>query len=150
VCEHDVGDLGQHRQLFHRQQVDNMLADGTDIPKFATVEEYFASLPETLRPIAERLLPIVDGELPGAGAWHGHATWSLGEAPDKSPVRLVKGYPSYLTFSFWKGEAIDDPSGRLEAGAQQMAGLALRSVDDLDAELFTCWLRQARSLETTA
>jgi hypothetical protein len=123
----------------------------TEMPKFATVEEYFASLPETLRPIAERLLPIVDGELPGAGAvWHGHATWSLGEAPGKSPVCLVKGYPSYLTFSFWKGQAIDDPSGRLEAGAQQMAGVKLRSVDDLDAELFTRWLRQARSLEGTA
>lgn len=52
------------------------------MPKFATVEEYFASLPEPLRPIADLLLPIVDGELPGAGAvWHGHATWSLGDAP---------------------------------------------------------------------
>ena len=121
------------------------------MPKFATVEEYFASLPETLQPVAERLQPMVDAELPGAGAvWHGHATWSLGEAPGKAPVCLVKGYPSYLTFSFWKGQAIDDPSGRLEAGAQQMAGVKLRSVDDFDAELFTRWLRQARSLERTA
>jgi hypothetical protein len=91
-------------------------------------------------------------ELPCTGAvWHGHATWSLGDAPGRSPVCLVKGYPSYLTFSFWKGQAIDDPSGRLEAtGAQQMAGVKLRSVDDLDAELFTRWLRQAGALERTA
>jgi hypothetical protein len=123
----------------------------TEMPKFATVEEYFASLPEPLRPTAELLLPIVDRELPGAGAvWHGHATWSLGDAPGRSPACLVKGYPSYLTFSFWKGQAIDDPSGRLEAtGAQQMAGVKLRSVDDLDAELFTRWLRQAGALERT-
>ncbi|HEY0696098.1 MAG TPA: hypothetical protein VGD71_44530 [Kribbella sp.] len=46
--------------------------------------------------------------------------------------------------------SIDDPSGRLEAsGAQQMAGVRLRSVDDLDAELFTRWLRQAVALERT-
>jgi hypothetical protein len=120
----------------------------TGMPKFATVEEYFASLPAALRPIAERLQPIVDAELPGAGAvWHGHATWSLGEAPGKSPVCLAKAYSSHLTFSFWKGQAIDDPSGRLEAGARQMAGVKLRSVDDLDAKLFTRWLRQAKTLE---
>jgi hypothetical protein len=80
VREHDVGDLGQHSDLGRRQQVDNMLADGTDM--------------------------------------------------------------------FRRG--VDDPSGRLEAGARQMAGVKLRSVDDLDAELFTHWLRQARSLERTA
>ncbi|HEY0691874.1 MAG TPA: hypothetical protein VGD71_22875 [Kribbella sp.] len=37
------------------------------MPKYATVEEYFASLPETLRAIAELLLPIVDGQLPAPG-----------------------------------------------------------------------------------
>jgi hypothetical protein len=30
-----------------------------------------------------------------------------------------------------------------------MAGVKLRSVDDLDAELFTRWLRQAGALERT-
>jgi hypothetical protein len=62
VREHDVGDLGQHSELGRRQQVNNMLADGTDM--------------------------------------------------------------------FRRG--VDDPSGRLEAGARQMAGVKLRGVDDLD------------------
>jgi hypothetical protein len=117
--------------------------------KFTTVEEYVASLPEQLRPIAEQVQPIIDAELPGAGAvWHGHATWSLGAAPGQSPVCLLKGYPSYLTFSLWRGQAIKDPSGRLEPGAREMAGVKLRTLDDLDPDLFADWLRQARALET--
>lgn len=116
-----------------------------------TVEEYFASLPAGLRVVAERLQPILDSELPGAGAvWHGHATWSLGDAPGKSPVCLAKAYPSYLTFSFWRGQAIQDPSGRLESGARGMAGVKLRTVDDIDPDLFADWLRQARALEAAA
>jgi len=116
--------------------------------KFASVEEYVASLPEGLRPVAERVQAIFDQELPGKGAvWHGHGTWSLGDAPGKNPVCLLKAYPSYVTVSFWKGQEIDDPSGRLEAGARTMAGLKLRAADEVDEELFTGWVRQARDLE---
>jgi hypothetical protein len=119
------------------------------MPKFATVTEYVHALPENQREIAARLLDLIEDALPGTGAlWHGHPVWSLGPAPGKQPVCLLKAYPAHLTFGFWRGQEIDDPSSRLEPGARGMANVKLRTTDDLDNDLFATWLRQARELET--
>ncbi|MEV8630804.1 DUF1801 domain-containing protein [Streptosporangium sp. NPDC051023] len=115
---------------------------------FATVQDYLASLPESQRHIADKLLPLIEEVLPGAGAlWHGHPVWSLGAAPGKSPVCHLKAYSSYLTFGFWRGQEITDPSGRLEPGARAMASVKLHDLGDVEAALFTTWLRLARGLE---
>jgi hypothetical protein len=119
------------------------------MPKYATVIEYVHSLPENQREIAARLLDLVEDALPGTGAlWHGHPVWSLGPAPGKQPVCLVKAYPAHVTFGFWRGQEIHDPSDRLEPGTRGMASVKLRSTNDLDDELFATWLRRARELET--
>ncbi|MGI5492385.1 DUF1801 domain-containing protein [Microtetraspora malaysiensis] len=116
--------------------------------KPATVHEYIASLPESHREIGAKLLPVIEEVLPGVGAvWHGHPVWSLGPAPGKQPVAFVKAYANYLTFGLWRGQEIDDSSGRLEPAARAMAAVKLRSVDEIDAELFADWLRQGRDLE---
>ena len=115
--------------------------------KFTSIDEYLAAVPEPLRGVGDKLVPIIDAVLPGSGAlWHGNPVWSLGPAPGKNPVCLIKAYPSYLTFGFWKGREIVDSSGRMvTTGA--MAHVKLRSVANIDAELFTEWLRSARDLE---
>ncbi len=117
--------------------------------KFTSVDEYIAELPEPMREVAREMKPVIDAALPDAGAalWHGHPTWSLGDAPGTVPVCLLKGYPAYLTFALWRGQAIVDPSGRLEPGARGMAHVKLRAVADIDRPLFTAWLRAARALE---
>ena len=116
--------------------------------KLATVEDYLTSLPESQREIAGKLLPLIEQVLPGAGAvWQGHPVWSLGSAPGKSPVCYLKAYSAYVTFGFWRGQEITDPSGRLEPGARVMAGVKLRALSDIDTDLFITWLHQARDLE---
>ncbi len=115
----------------------------------ATLPGYVAALPESQRPTVEKLLSVVESVLPGAGAiWHGHPVWGLGAAPGKSPVCLVKPYASYVTFALWRGQEFIDSSGRLEPGSKTMAGVKLRSVDDIDVNLFSDWLRQALALES--
>lgn len=109
----------------------------------STIDDYVSSLPDPLRRIAEKVVPIVDAELPGA-LWMGNPTWSLGERP----VCVLKAYSSYVTFAFWRGQSIDDLSGRLEPGSHKMAHVRLRTVDDVDPELFTEWVRQAKKLES--
>jgi len=119
--------------------------------KFATVEEYLASLPDAQRQLTDKLLPLIEAAVPGTGAvWHGHPVWSLGPTPGKSPVCYVKAYTGHVSFGFWRGQEIPDPSGRLEPGARGMATVKLRGLEDMDAALFTTWLDQARDLETTA
>lgn len=113
------------------------------MPKSNTVQEYVAALPEALREVGEKMVPIIEGVLPGRSAiWHAHPVWSLGDAPGKDPVCLLKGYSSYVTFGVWLGREIDDPSGRMDTSGG-LAHVKLRGVDDIDAELFTDWLTQA-------
>lgn len=71
-----------------------------------------------------------------------------GDKPGRTPVCLVKAYPAYVTFGLWRGQDVADDSGRLMAGARQMASVKLRTLDEIDPDLFTGWLRQAYELET--
>jgi hypothetical protein len=115
--------------------------------KFATVDEYLAAQPEALRAVAGTLVPVIEAVLPGTGAmWHGHPVWSIGTAPGKNPVCLVKAYPAYLTFGIWRGRELADDSGRLDTTGG-MAHVKLRGVTDIDVDLFTGWLTRARELE---
>jgi hypothetical protein len=115
--------------------------------KFTTIDDYLAAQPEPLRAIGETLVPIIDAVLPEAGAlWQGHPVWSLGARPGKNPVCLLKAYTSSVTFGFWKGREIIDSSGRMET-TSGMAHVKLRTAADIDIDLFTGWLTQARKLE---
>ncbi|GLW89441.1 DUF1801 domain-containing protein [Actinokineospora globicatena] len=112
-----------------------------------TVAEYNAALPADQREIADALTALIEAVLPGTGAvWHGHPVWSLGAAPGKQPVCLVKAYPRYVTFGLWRGQELADPSG-LVAGSRAMASIKVTAVADIDAAQITTWLQQARALE---
>ncbi|MFF5207153.1 DUF1801 domain-containing protein [Streptosporangium sp. NPDC000396] len=117
--------------------------------KFATVEEYLAALAEPLREIWDKVRPVIDAALPGVNMalWYGQPTWGMGSAPGKSPVVFIRAYSSYLTMGVWRGKEISDSSGRLEVAARGVGNVKLRSVADIDAELFTDWLSQALELE---
>ena len=113
--------------------------------KHATVDEYIAAIPEPLRAVAERTRQVIDANLDGADSairW-AHPTWSLG----KTPVCYLKVASKHLTFGFWHGASIDDPSRRLETSGEVMAHVKLRDVADIDAKLFANWLKQARAIE---
>ncbi|RLK58292.1 DUF1801 domain-containing protein [Actinokineospora cianjurensis] len=112
-----------------------------------TVPEYNATLPAHQKEIADALMSLIETVLPGRGAvWHGHPVWSLGPAPGKQPVCLVKAYPRHVTFGLWRGQEIADPAG-LEPGSRTMASVRLTALADVDAARFAGWLRQARDLE---
>jgi hypothetical protein len=55
-----------------------------------------------------------------------------------------------VTYGFWRGASIDDPSGRLQTSGEVMAHAKLRAVHDVDPARFTDWLAQARRLEAQA
>ncbi|MFE0149673.1 DUF1801 domain-containing protein [Nonomuraea sp. NPDC059007] len=113
-----------------------------------TVNDYTTKLDQPLREIAEKLQALIDAAMPQAGAvWHGHPVWSLGGAPGKTPVAFFKAYKNYVTFGLWRGQEIEDPSGRLTAANRQMAVVKLQGVEEIDDELFASWIEAARALE---
>ena len=117
--------------------------------KYLTVEEYLADRQQPLRSTGEALRLLIADGLPGAEAtlWHGHPTWKLGG----TPVCLVKAYTRHLTLAFWRGARFADPSGRLVlSGAQEMAGVKLRTPEEVDPEVISGWLVQARERTVSA
>lgn len=116
--------------------------------KHETIEEYIAALPAELTEVAAAARRVIDASLDGAESaikW-AHPTWSLG----KQPVCYLKGASKHVTFGFWRGASIDDPSGRLETSGEVMAHTKLRTRDDVDERLFADWLQQARELTLAA
>ncbi len=125
-----------------------MIARGGEPNGAARVDEYISKLEPPLQEVATKARHVIDASLPDCHTtvWHGHPVWSVGSDPGRDPVCLLKAYPSYVTFGLWKGQAVTDRSGRLEAGSREMATVKLRSVEDVDRELFGEWLRRARRL----
>ena len=110
--------------------------------RYATVEEYVSAQPQPLCDIGLALLPVLGGALAGAepSLWHGHPTWRVGGRP----VCAVKAYTRHVSFELWGGDAVEDPSGRLrpvDGGGR--AFVKLRTLEDVDPELFVGWLRGA-------
>ena len=113
--------------------------------KYATIDEYIAALPAELGEVAAAARRVIDARLDGAESaikW-AHPTWSLG----KRPICYLKGASKHVTFGFWQGASIDDPSGRVETSGEVMAHVKLREPADVDGQLLSDWLRQARELE---
>jgi hypothetical protein len=117
--------------------------------KHANVQQYVADVPEGLRDVLEKALAVVGEAMPEIepALWHGQPTWSLGDKPGQKPVCFLKAYSKHVTFGFWKGQLIEGGSVRLESMSRQMAGVKLRDLDDVDADLFSGWVEQARALE---
>jgi hypothetical protein len=118
------------------------------LAKHATVDEYIAALPADLRETATRVRQVVDANLAGAAPaikW-AQPVWSIG----KKPVCYLKAASLHITFGFWHGASIHDPSGRLETSGEVMAHVKLRAPADVDEKLFADWLAQAREIELSA
>jgi hypothetical protein len=113
--------------------------------RYASVDDYIEALPGPLRDVATAARGVIDRHLEGADSaikW-AHPTWSFG----KQPVCYLKAASKHMTFGFWRGASIHDPSGRLETSGEVMAHAKLKSRADIDEELFANWLDQARELE---
>ncbi|TFD04202.1 DUF1801 domain-containing protein [Cryobacterium sp. TMT1-66-1] len=115
--------------------------------KPTTIDEYVAAPAEPLASVVSLLRDTFDLALPETSTelWHGHPVW----LDDELPVAGFKAYPAFVTVLFWRGQAITDDSGKLNAsGSAEMSEYKLRGVDDFDSDLFNGWLQQLRELES--
>ncbi|TFD67100.1 DUF1801 domain-containing protein [Cryobacterium sp. Hb1] len=114
--------------------------------KPSNIDEYVAVPAEPLASVVDLLRTTFDLGLPETATelWHGHPVW----LDDNVPVAGFKAYPTFVTVLFWRGQAITDDSGKLNAsGSAEMSEFKLKSVDDFDSDLFDGWLRQVRELQ---
>jgi len=116
------------------------------VAKPTTIDEYVAVPTGPLASVVGLLRDKFDLALPETSTelWHGHPVW----LEDELPVVGFKAYPTFVTVLLWRGQAIKDDSGKLNAsGSAEMSEYKLKSVDDFDNALFDGWLEQVRELE---
>lgn len=115
-------------------------------PAPSTIADYVAKPTGPLADVVTALRAKLDIGLPETSTemWHGHPVWM----DDGVPVAGFKAYPTFVTVLFWRGQAISDDSGKLNAsGSAEMAEFKLRTVEDIDETLFDGWIEQVRELE---
>src|SRR5262249_27542871 len=100
------------------------------------------------REVGTQLRSVIDAGLPKASGtmWQGQPVWKIGT----TPVALLKAYASYVTFGLFRGQAVSDPSGRLEANAREMAAVKLPPAADSAPASSTDWRHQGRALAESA
>ncbi len=59
------------------------------------------------------------------------------------PLCYFKAFKSSLNFGFWRGVDIDDPEGLLQGDGDKMRHVKLTSIDGIDEDAFTSFVRQA-------
>ena len=108
-----------------------------------TVADYFATLPPEQLAIAKKLEQLVGKSAPGAKAelkW-GQPVWEL-----NGPLAFMRGSRHHLTFGFWRGAELEDPSKILEGDGTKMRHVKILSMEKMNAPAIAAILAQAAAL----
>lgn len=110
----------------------------------ADISAYHESLDAEARPICDRLLAIIERELPDADrkVWHAHPVWFF----DGNPVVGYDRLKHSVRLLFWSGQSFATP-GLAPEGSFRAAEIRCTDVDQLDEGLLKLWLAEAREIQ---
>ena len=111
-----------------------------------TVDGYVAAIPAPLGEVAAALREAVRTAAPEAKE---SIKWAQPVYEAGGPFAALKAYPRWVTLTFWRGAALDDPSGRLTGDGDRMRHARFASVDDVRATPVADLVRQAVELNRT-
>ena len=112
-----------------------------------TVDSYLAELEPAKREIAETLRkPILtaDPKLQESIKW-GNPIYEK-----RGRVCYLADMGGYVNLGFFQGASLTDPEGRIAGTGKGMRHIKVRSLDDVDAERFASWVREAVALNEHA
>jgi hypothetical protein len=89
------------------------------------------------------LTKLVRAIAPGATA---SIKWGQPVFEENGPFAFIRPAKGHLTFGFWRGSEIDDPSGVFEGDGSRMKHVKLRGLSDLDESMLGAMVRQAVAL----
>ena len=103
------------------------------------VDAYSKSLAPDKREIVEAVRRIVREAAPDSAEAF---KWAQPVFEANGPFAYVKAHAKHVTLGFWRGADLD-ARGRLESGGSKMAHAKLRTLSDLDEQLFARLVKQA-------
>lgn len=113
--------------------------------KDKTIEGYIAGLADDKRAIVARLVEIVRKNAPAAA---GSIKWAQPVFEQAGPFAHIKAFKGHVNFGFWRGVDLDDPKGLLSGDGKKMRHVRIASMEDIDADAFAAFVRQAVELNT--
>lgn len=111
--------------------------------KYASVDEYIASVEPTLRPIVTELRNVVRRAAPAASET---VKWSQPTYEHNGPFCYIKAFKNHVNLGFWRGKSLDDPDGLVQSGGDVMGHIRFNAERDVVARSLAPLIRQAMHL----
>ena len=114
----------------------------TELP--SDIRDYHRKLDADARAICDLLLETIERELPDADrkVWHAHPVWFF----DGNPVVGYDRLKASVRLLFWSGRSFSTP-GLTEEGSFKAAEVRYTQVGQVDQDLLTRWLAEARDVQ---
>jgi len=108
------------------------------------IRAYHGRLDAQARPICDRLLEIIEPELPDADrkVWHGHPVWFF----DGNPIVGYDRLKASVRLLFWSGQSFTVPGLDAE-GTFKAAEKRFTSPEQIDVDLLARWLADSREIQ---
>ena len=65
------------------------------------------------------------------------------------PFAYIKAFKNSVNFGFWRGVDIHDPEGYLQGNREKMRHFKLKSLEDINQQVFSDFVQQAVKLNLT-
>jgi len=108
-----------------------------------TVDEYIAGLVPWQAEIVARIREIIFNAVPDAKE---QFKWGQPVYEKGGPLAYMKAFKHVVNFGFWRGVDLNDPTGLLEGDGDKMRHMQLKSVAQINPEIFADFVRQAVKL----
>jgi hypothetical protein len=100
------------------------------------LEAWQAELVKSVRAIVKKAAPEARESI----------KWAQPVYESEGPFAYIKAFKNAVNFGFWRGVDLDDPQGLLSGDGEKMRHVKLASLEDIDEEQFSAFVRQAVEL----
>ena len=105
-----------------------------------SIDSWLAALDPSLRPIAEALRRLILGSDPDLSE---SIKWGNPVYEKQGKVCYLASTKTYVSLGFFNGAALTDHEGLIEGTGKKMRHVKVRSLEDIQNELFSSWVRGA-------
>ena len=105
-----------------------------------TVDSYIAGLPTWQADIVAAVRKIILDTVPEAKE---SIKWAQPVYESGGPFAYMKAFKNAVNFGFWRGVDLKDEKGLLQGSGDKMRHVKLTSLEDIQPQVFTEFIRQA-------
>ncbi|MCO6466915.1 MAG: DUF1801 domain-containing protein [Bradyrhizobiaceae bacterium] len=112
--------------------------------KINSVDAYVSQLRGWQREVVNKLRQLIKTQAPEVKEG---IMWSQPVYSGNGPVVYLKAFSDHVNMGFWRGNEISDSASRLVGDLPTMRHVTIRHVNEVDAELFAGYIREAVKLD---